>query len=335
MPMTLTRWATIALVLLPLAARGEPITLKLAYFTSDQTKAYNIGIKPFVDAVNADEQGGLIIQTYPGGALGKDAGQQAQLVRDGVADIAYVVLGAEPSQFRDHGVMELPGLFRDTREATWVNARLIASGDLGGYEDFFVIASYATAPQSIHTRVPVASLDDLKGKRIRSNNPVEASALALLGMSPVVLPIGKTPEAISRGTIDGAATAIGPLIDFGLGRVVTHHYFLLLGSSVRSLLMSRKKFESLPRAGQDVVRKYSRQWLTERAVDGFEAYDAALFEQLKTDPLRTVILPSQPDIAVAEETFKAVRNEWAGASPHHRLLLNEVEAEILKFRSEH
>ena len=201
--------------------------------------------------------------------------------------------------------------------------------------NFFVIASFATDPQSFHTRIPVASLDDLKGKRIRSNNPIEASALAMLGMSPVVLPIGKTPEAISRGTIDGAATAIGPLIDFGLGRVVTHHYFLLLGPSVRSLLMSRKKFESLPRAGQDVIRKYSGQWLTERAVDGFEAYDAALREQLKSDPMRTVVFPSQSDIDVAEEVFREIRAQWAGESPHHRLLLNEVEAEISKFRSEH
>ena len=335
MTRAIARCLMIAVVLLPLAAAAEPIKLKLAYFTSDQTKTYNIAIKTFVDAVNADEQGGLIIEPYPGGALGKDAGQQAQLVRDGVADIAYVVLGAVANQFKDHAVMEFPGLFRDMREATWVNSRLIASGDLGGYEDFFVIASFATDPQSIHTRPPIATLDDLKGKRIRSNNPVEASALTLLGMSPVVLPIGKTPEAISRGTIDGAATAIAPLIDFGLGRVVTHHYFLLLGPSVRSLLMNRKKFESLPRAGQDVIRKYSGQWLTERAMDGFEVYNTAIFEQLKSDPLRTVILPSKSDIAVAEGAFSAVRNDWADASPHQRLLLNEVEAEISKYRSEH
>jgi TRAP-type C4-dicarboxylate transport system substrate-binding protein len=332
--MTLARCATIALVLLPLAARGEPIKLKLAYFTSDQTKAYTGAVKPFVDAVNADDEGGLVIESYPGGVLGKDPGQQAQLVRDGTADIAFVVLGTVANKFRDHAVVELPGLFRDMGEATWVNTRLIASGVLEGYEDFFVIGSLASEPQSIHTRVPIASLADLKGKRIRSNNPVEASALAALGMSAVILPIGKTPEAISRGTIDGAATALGPLIDFGLGRVMTYHYFLRLGPSVRSILMSRKKFESLPGAGQDVIRKYSGEWLAGRAIDAFEPYDMALFEQLKSDPRRTVILPSRAEIEVAEGAFKAVRTEWAAASPHHRRLLNAVEAEISRFRAE-
>jgi TRAP-type C4-dicarboxylate transport system substrate-binding protein len=331
----LVRCATIALILLPLAARGEPIRLKLAYYSSDQTRSYSMAVKTFVDAVNADEHGGLLIETYTGGVLGKDSAKQAQLVRDGAADIAYVVLGTAASQFRDHEVMELPGLFRDMREATWVNSRLVASGMMEGYDDFFIIASLATEPEGIHTRIPIASLEDLRGKRIRANNPIEASALAMLGMSAVVLPIGKTPEAISRGTIEGAATALGPLIDFGLGRVMTYHYFLPLGSSVRSILMSRAKFESLPKAGQAVIRKYSGAWLMERFLDVDERYNAALVEQLKSDPQRTVLLPSQAETDVAKEAFRAVRNEWAEASPHHRQLLTAVEAEITKLRSEH
>jgi TRAP-type transport system periplasmic protein len=175
----------------------------------------------------------------------------------------------------------------------------------------------------------------LCGKRIRANNPIEASALAALGMSPVVLPIVKTPEAISRGTIDGAATAMGPLLDFGLGRAVTYHYFLRLGPSVRSILMNRAKFESLPKAGQEVIRKYSGTWLTERATDAFESRTTALMEQLKSDPQRTVVLPTETEIDTARAAFRAVRGEWADASPRHRQLLNAVEAEISKYRSGH
>jgi TRAP-type C4-dicarboxylate transport system substrate-binding protein len=330
----LRRCAMIAFVLLPFAARGEPIKLKLAYFSSDRSSSYRMAIKPFVDAVNADEQGGLRIEAYTGGSLGKESALQAQLVRDGIADIGYVVLGTAPNQFSDHAVMELPGLFRDMPEATWVNTRLVAAKLMQGYDDFFVIASLATEPQSIHTRVPIATLEDLRGKRIRASNVIEASALALLGMSAVVLPVVKTPEAISRGTIDGAATAVGPLSDFGLGRVMTYHYFLRLGSSVRSILMSRAKFESLPKAGRDAIRKYSGEWLIERYIAMDEPYNTGLVEQLKLDPLRKVIFPTRAEIDGAEQAFKTVRTEWADASPHHRQLLNAVEAEILKYRSE-
>jgi len=330
----LLRVATIAMTMLPMAAFGQPIKLKLAYYSSEQGRSYTMAIKPFVDAVNADPRGGVQIEVYPGGALGKDSTQQAQLVRDGVADMAYVVLGTAADQFKDHAVVELPGLFRDMREATLVNTRLVDSEIMQGYENFFVVASLATEPEGIHTRVPIASLQDLRGKRIRANNPVEAAALARLGMSAVVLPIGKTAEAISRGTIDGAATALGPLTDFGIGNVVNYHYFVRLGPSVRSVLMSRARFDSLPKPAQDAIRRYSGKWLAERFVNEDEVYNESLLNELRSDSGRHVLFPAPAEIDIVASAFRAMREEWANASPHSRALLNLVQEELAKYRAE-
>jgi TRAP-type C4-dicarboxylate transport system substrate-binding protein len=255
------------------------------------------------------------------------------MVRDGVADIAFVVLGPTGNQFPDRSVMELPGLFNDMREGTLVYTRLIASGIMQDYGDFFVIGAFATDPESIHTRPPVATLDDLKGKRIRANNLLEAGVLAKLGMYPVVLPIGKAAEAISRGTIDGAATAPIAMLDFGVGRVATHHYMLSFGPTVISILMNRKKLDSLPKDNQDVIRRYSGEWLAARIIEGYAPYNSGVLEQLKSDPERKVIFPTQAEIGVAARVFKAVREEWAEASPHNRQLLNAVEAELRRLRS--
>src|SRR5665213_687595 len=134
----LAQCALLSFALSPCAAIAEPITLKLAFFTSDQSKIFNIAVRPFVDAVNAHE--GIKIETYPSGILGKDQAQQPQMVRDGVADIAFVVLGPTGNQFPDRSVMELPGLFNDMAEATLVCTRLIASGMMEGFSDFYVLS---------------------------------------------------------------------------------------------------------------------------------------------------------------------------------------------------
>ena len=328
----MARLVFLAIVLAPLAAAAEPIELKLAYFTSDQASVYKIAIAPFVDAVNDDARGGIEIKTYPGGSLGKDQARQAELVRDGVADIAFVALGPTGDEFADGSVMQLPGLFDDLREATLVHTRLVAARMLGGYDDFFVIGAFATEPQSIHMRPPIATIEDLRGKRIRANNAIEARVLAKLGMYPVILPIGKASEAISRGTIDGATTVVAPLITFGLGRVMTYHYFLPLGSNVTTILMNRKRFESLPKAAQDVIRAYSGEWLAGRYIQGFEAYNTQILDELKSDPSRQIIFPSQAETDLAGQVFKAVRSEWAEASPHNRALLNAVESELRQVR---
>src|SRR5665213_2324452 len=191
------RYALLSFVLSPCVALADPIELKLALFSSDRSMTYLAAVKPFVDAVNS-EGGGLVqIVLYAGGVLGREIRQQPQTILDGKADIAFVVPGYTPDRFPDNSVVELPGLFSDTREATLVYTRLIALNALKGYEDFVVLGAFVTEPETIHSRLPIASIDDLKGKKIRVNNPSEAATLEKLGAIPIPMPINQVTDAIS------------------------------------------------------------------------------------------------------------------------------------------
>jgi TRAP-type C4-dicarboxylate transport system substrate-binding protein len=97
--------------------------------------------------------------------------------------------------------------------------------------------------------------------------------------------------------------------------------------------MNRKRFESLPKVGQDAIREFSGEWLAARYIQGFETYNTDLLEQLKSDPSRKVIFPGQTEIGVAKRAFEEVNAEWAESSPHNRQLLNAVEAELRRVRS--
>ena len=164
----LTRCALFVFVLLPLAATAEPIKLKLAFWMSKPSLLYRAAVKPFVDAVNAEARGLMEIDVEFSGALGKDPAQQVQLVLDDTADIAFVIPGYTSDRFADDAVIELPGEFLTLREATLVVSRLVAANLLKEFEDFHVIGAYASDPQDIHTRPPIASLADLKGKKFAS-----------------------------------------------------------------------------------------------------------------------------------------------------------------------
>jgi len=201
----LARCLLFSFALLPSTAwAAEPTKLKLSFFSSDTAVLYGGGVKPFVDAINSEAKGLLEIEVFFRGALGKPA-QQPQLVRDGVADIAFILPGYTADQFPDNAVIELPGLFRDQREASLAYTRMIAANALRGYEDFFVITAFTVEPHSIHTRQPIASLEDLKGLKIRANNPTEAATFEKLGMRGIVMPANQIADAIGSGAIDGAA----------------------------------------------------------------------------------------------------------------------------------
>ena len=162
----LARCLMIACVLSPIATAAEPIKLKMAYFSSDREPPYVALLQPFADAVNREAKDLVEIVPYAGGTLGRSYPKQAQEVLDGVADMAWVNPGLTPERFPDNDTLELPGVFRDMREATLAHSRLAAAGALRGYEDFYPIAAVANFPLIIHLRPPIATMSDLSGKKI-------------------------------------------------------------------------------------------------------------------------------------------------------------------------
>jgi TRAP-type C4-dicarboxylate transport system substrate-binding protein len=327
------RCLMIAVALLPVATVAEPIKLKMAYFSSDREPPYVSVMQPFADAVNKEGKGIIEIVPYSGGRLGRSYPQQAQQVLDGVADMAWVNPNLTPDRFLDNDVMEFPGLFRDLKEATIVYTRMVASGELRGYEDFFVITAAANFPLMIHTRPPIASLPDLHGKILRVNNLIEGNVLKAIGITPVIMPINEVPLAIGRGTIDGATMPPNALFAYGASRITRFHYVAPLGAAPLAFLMNRKKLESLPKAGQDVIRKYSGEWTAARFVESYDANNIQAMNDLQSDPNRHVITPPRSELDTLQATFQTVFEKWRKESPRNLELWNLVETEIARVRS--
>ena len=330
---TLAHAALTSALLFPVGTIAEPVKLNFAFFTSDRSLGYASMVKPFVDAVNAKGRDLIQIDVHFSGALGKDPLRQAPMVSDGAVDFAYVIPAMTPARFPENDIIELPGLYRDMREAATVYTRMVAANRLRGYEDYMVIGAFASAPETIHVRTPIASLADLKGLKIRTNNSMEVSQLTRLGMIPMPIPINQVVTAISNGTIDGATIPEAMLIEFGIGRVTTYHYQLKLGSAPLLALMNRKKFESLPKPAQDIIRSYSGQWALERFIEVYGTANDTVLAQLKADPKRSVVMPSAADLNTSKIAARAVIDEFAAQSPRHRELLQFATDELAKLRS--
>jgi TRAP-type C4-dicarboxylate transport system substrate-binding protein len=319
-------------LLSPLAAQAAPIELKLAFFASDKTETYRYGVKPFVDAINAEGKGLISIKVYPNGALGKAVAEQPGMVLDGAADIAWVVPGQTPYRFPDNQVIELPGVFRDGREGTLVYTRLIASNALRGYQDFFVIGAYTGGVQVIHGRKPLGSLAALKGQKIRANNQMEAEALSRLGAIPTVMPASRLADGLAQGAIDAIVMSSGGLFQFGTARLVPNHYLLGMGTAPLVVLMNRKKFDSLPAAAQALIRKYSGERAAAIWIESFVAVEQRSLEKIKSDAAQKVVEPSPADRVAAQQVYKSLIDAWAAKSARNRELLKTIEADLATIR---
>lgn len=315
------------------AARAEPVQLKLAMFSADTEMTWVKVIKPWAEAVNDAGKGVVEIDLFPNGALGRALPEQAQMLLNGVADIAFVIPGVTPGRFPENEVMDLPGLFRTSREATEAYTHLIAADQLKSFKPYYVVGVMATPPFELDTRSRVVSLETLKGKKIRVTNASQSATMAALGAVPVLMPVDQVAEALGRGTIDGATEFPGPLLDFGIDRVTRFSYFLPVGVSSLSLLMSREKFDSLPAPAQEVLRRFSGEWVANQFVTSYGAYLDTLYAKLRADSNRTLTDPSADEMATANAAFDQVVTAWSAKAPGNAALVQAVREDVARMRA--
>jgi TRAP-type C4-dicarboxylate transport system substrate-binding protein len=320
----------LALCLPVLAIGQQPVKLKFAVFSPDTERLYNTVKKPWVEAVNKAAGGAIQIELFPNGALGRAPQQQAQMVNDGVADIGFIVPPFTPGRFPDSEVLELPGVFHDLAEGTRVYTRLVQNGTIKDYGDYYPIAMWSTPPFSLHSNFPINSIKDLKGKRVRGSGVIQIESLKALGAVTVGMPPTEVPEALSRRTIDASTSQPAVLYDFGLDRVTSHHYFVRLGIVPLAVVMNRKVFEGLPKAGQDAIRKYDMDYINRLYIDSMLEYDASLVKKLQSDPKRKVVFPDAADQKAAQAAFEPVIKAWTAKSPRHAEIYQALQTELTR-----
>jgi len=310
---------------LPLAtAAAEPVTLKLSFFASDTDANYVKVIKPWVDIVNADPSGAVKIEAFPNGALGKNPMVQPQLMLDGVTDIALVNPSLTPGRFLDDQVFELPGLIKSVPEGVQLYQALVMSDSLRGYSDYYVIGSFMNPNYNIFARRPIKSILDLKGMKVRILGPV---------IGQTVMAPNDVVEALGRGTIDATTAVPSGVVDFGIDRVTRYDFLLPLGSGPLTVLMSRAKFDSMPKAAQDVIAKYSLKFANELFIKQLGSHHDDVIDRFKADSKRTVVMPSQTDLEAIKPIYEKVTLEWAAKDPRNAALLAKAREILAQIRA--
>ena len=184
-------------------------TIKVATFVPEKSVGVSKVIKPWLEAVQAEAGDKVTMQPYWGGTLGKDAFKQFELARNGVADVTWVLPGYTAGQFPQMSLFELPFLFRSATEASVVGWNLYEQGLLSGLEDVHLVGFFTSEPSNVFMKDPIGSLDDLKGKKIRSAGPIQAKWLEIMGAAPQTIDSPEMNESLNRGTIDGSRSRVG------------------------------------------------------------------------------------------------------------------------------
>jgi len=185
---------------------GEKFTLVFADYMPPTHFISQNGHQEWIKRVQELTNNRVEISYYPSGQLAS-AQDIMDLVRNGGADIGNTAQGYVAGKLPLTGVVSLPGLTDKADVAGMAATELLASDLMlnSGFLENGIrpLYAYTSPPAEIFTKVPIRTMDDLKGLKIRVPGGITENQLSALGATPISMAEGELYQAIQRGTIDG------------------------------------------------------------------------------------------------------------------------------------
>jgi len=204
--------------------------------------------------------------------------KQFELVRDGVADAAWIFHGYNTRYVATQAV-EMPNLGTSAEAASvayWrVHQKYLAKAD--EHRGVTLIGLTSHGPAVIQTKSALKDLGDLSGQKIRVPGGVGSLVGKALGVTAVKLPAPKVYEALSSGVADGIFMPMETQKSFRLKEVVPFVTIMPGGLYYGSFafIMNSDFLAGLSEKDQAAVMSVSGEQLSKLSGQQWDAADTA------------------------------------------------------------
>ena len=238
----------------PVAA--QQIKLKYACFPPAVTFPC-VQMERWKAEVEKRTNGKVSVETFPGGTL-LGAKDTFDGVIAGVGDLGVFTQAYQPGRFVITNAMSLPLQIPNARVGSLMVWDLFNKYKPEAFSKVKVLSVFTTSPSNIMSKVPVRSLNDLKGLPLRapgSNAPI----FNAWGATQVGMPMPETPEALQKGVVKGLFTSLEVMKDFKFAEICKYATFTNTIVFPFSVVMNIDKWNSLPKDVQKVMDDLSRE----------------------------------------------------------------------------
>lgn len=249
------------------AVAAQEYTFTLHHFLGATAPAHTRMLEPWAERVAEASDGRVQIEIYPSMTLGGRPPELINQARDGVVDIVWTVNGYTPGLFPRSEVMELPNVFEnDARAANLALYDMFDEHLAEEYRGVQVMFLHTHGGQALHTRnTEVRTPTDVAGMSLRTPSRTGAWSIEALGASPVAMPVPELPQALGRGTVDGALIPFEIIPPLQLQEQTQYQIEgaggYRIGTAVFQVSMNQARWDSLPEDIQAAFLEASnRDW---------------------------------------------------------------------------
>lgn len=319
----------------------EPITLRYGDYTTVSSAG---PFRAFAEQVEEETGGKITFDEYWGGSLVKGA-DMAQGVRGGIVDMGMFTPSYYPSEFpmtdwtsQMASVVE-PEYPLGMMQAFAGGSEFALTDPLieEHFSDQDIKLLFTWTPSTNYHLVckdPVNSLEEARGKRVRSGGAFNYGEIEALGMVPVTLPTGEIYEGLQRGVIDCSLANGKIMIALGLWEVAKHYVDIPFSSYTQYVIMNKDVWDELPEDARQIIDDARQTWfdgylreegivlhqrlLAEGADKSVSFYDVdpelkATLETYQEEALRTLPERAPDDLEDPEgtvERYRQIMADW-------------------------
>lgn len=313
------------------AAQEKTIELKFAHWVPPQHALQPTGIVPWAQAVEAASGGTVKTTIYPAQQLGK-APDHYDMVRDGIADVAFINPGYQPGRFPIIGAGELPFLITNAKAGATALDQWYRKYAEREMKEVKLCFAHLHDPGTVHAKKPITNPDQIKGMKIRPAHATMANLVTLLGGSSVQVSAPEAREALERGVADAITFPWQSIILFGIDKVVKFHMDAPFYVTTFAWVMNKDTYARMSPRQKQAVDANCNNAAVEKYTSGWADYEAKGRETLGKMDGHTLVKVSAADVAAWRKAAEPLRQQWkdqvAKAGLNGDQVLNELINEL-------
>ncbi|MBI3635175.1 MAG: TRAP transporter substrate-binding protein DctP [Candidatus Rokubacteria bacterium] len=278
---------------------------------SAPTYFHTVNYTAFANRVKEKSQGRMEIRFHPASSL-YPGPELISAALDGRAEIAPVLASYLTDVLLEMGPLELPFMTSGMEEHKKAAFQLRPFyTEMLAKKGLKMLAMSTWPSQQIFSTVPIRTVADWKGKKIRVYGADSANITRMLGAAPVNIAFGEVYSALEKKTVDGAmtsATNAEPMKFFEVAKYLDYWY--LAGAAQEWVVVNQKVWDALPKDLQQIVLDAVKETnLEEKEWADAIAFDERVKKRLPELGMTVVDVPKD-EIAKARTVAKEAWDTW-------------------------
>ena len=225
----------------------EPITLRYTTHVPRSHGFYTQAYLPFSERVENEMQGRLKLEAYTDRLLhGPTDAFKAAVT--GITDYTNAYAMYKPGSFDLLHAPQLPFLFPSPQVASLVFEELYPRYFKREYERMGVYLAHCdfSSPYNILSRMPIRTLEDFRGLKIRTTPGIIADTNRALGAVPVAIAAAEIYPAFQRGILDAVNLSIPDMVSYRLYEIGPYLTRADINRVSLQYCLNRETFDGLP-----------------------------------------------------------------------------------------